>query len=449
MPYAFEIAIYDLSGGKYSVQRKLRYDPFTSPYSQTFVKTSLNVDKKHRLETDVTYTFSFVCTNDIPSGGSLLLTLPSSYNLIASFPPVKITYPEFEDASATLKLTSYYTANTVMIENIGLVYRGTEFRVIIAGMRNPDVSAAMTTFSVVTRLNGYTVNYANNFVSVTLEPPFTPGLINVNSITVFPINRAITAEYVFAFSPQTKLSVGAEIHVIFPPEYISLPQNPTCFVSGGITTFEICYKLVNEIILRLDSPYFTDVIYLKVIGISNPNVAKTSAFSIYSTYDGNTIDQTNAASSASRQVALTAKASLLSMRQFSFDPVNEGEVATYTLSFIPTNEITKGMNIYVKFPDTFDLRLGKQVEIYIVGGLTGDIKSNLSNRVITISNFETYSTTSTQPVQLVITGVINPNKPSTGNSGYISVGTIYPNSNTFVDYLERAGSVLTTAAAGW
>jgi hypothetical protein len=137
------------------------------------------------------------------------------------------------------------------------------------------------------------------------------------------------------------------------------------------------------------------------------------------------------------------------MRQFSFDPVNEGEVATYILSFIPTNSILAGMNIYIKFPDTFDLRLGKQVDITASAGLTGDIKYALSDRVITVSNFDTYSTTSTVPVQITITGVINPNKPATGNSGYISVGTIYPNSNTFVDYLEKAGSVLTTSAPGW
>ena len=286
----------------------MRYDPFYSPSSQLFKKTSLNVDKKHRLETDVTYTFTFVCTNDIPSGASLTLTLPSSYNLIASYPPVKISYPEFEDASSTVKLASYYTANTITIYNLGLVYRGTEFRIIISGMRNPDVSSAMNTFSVVTKLNGYTVNLANNFVTVTLEPIFNPGLINVNSISVFPINRAVTADYIFAFNPQTKLNVGAEIHITFPSEYLSLPQNPVCYVSGGITTFELCYKLVNEVIVRLDSVYFTDVIYVKVLGISNPNVVTTSAFTIYTTYDGNTMDKTDSATGSSRKIALSSKA---------------------------------------------------------------------------------------------------------------------------------------------
>lgn len=309
LPWVFDITIYDYVSGKYTIQRKMRYDPFVSPVKQAFVKTALNVDKKHRLETDVTYTFTFVCTNDIPSGGTITLTLPSNYNLIASYPAVKITFPEFEDASPTQVLTYYYTAYSITISNIGLVYRGTEFRIIISGMRNPDVSSAMSTFSVVTSLNGYPVNYATNFITVTLEPPHTPGLIEVNSISVFPINRLATADYTFAFNPQTKLNVGAEIHIVFPAEYLSLPQNPSCFVTGGLTTFETCYKLANEIILRLDSAYYTDVIYLKVQGISNPDKATTSAFNIYTTYDSGTIDKTATASASTRLVTLSTKAS--------------------------------------------------------------------------------------------------------------------------------------------
>lgn len=449
LPWAFDIGIYEIVGGVYKVQRKLRYDPFNTPSSQPFTKTVLNVDKKRRKETDVTYTFYFVCKNDIPSGGSLTLTLPSSYNLIASFPPVRISYPEFYNASETQLVTSYYTANKITIYNIGRVYRGTEFRVIIAGMRNPDESSSMNTFSVVTSLNNYPVNYANNFITVTLEPPFTAGQINVNSIKVFPVNRIVNADYVFAFDPQTKLSVGAEIHIVFPGDYLSLPQNPNCNVEGGITTFEVCYKLANEIIMRLDSSYNTDVIYLKIKGITNPDVARTSSFSIYTTYDGVTMDQTDSGTSFSREVSLSAKAGLLSMRQFNFDPINEGEVATYTVSFIPTSNIEAGMNIYIKFPDTFDSRLGDQIDIYVVAGLTGDIKSVLSDRVVTITGFNAYSTTSTTPVQILITGVVNPNKPQTGNSGYISVGTIYPGENKFVNYLEKAGSILTSNAPGW
>jgi hypothetical protein len=98
------------------------------------------------------------------------------------------------------------------------------------------------------------------------------------------------------------------------------------------------------------------------------------------------------------------------------------------ISFLPTNNIASGLNIYIRFPDTFDLRLGKDTSISVVQGLTGDIKSKLSARVVTISGFSTYETSSGKAIKVQIDGVINPYMPESGHSGYISVGTISPGS---------------------
>jgi hypothetical protein len=278
------------------------------PVARPFTKYTLNVDKKRRLEIDVTYTFSFVCPVSIPAGGSVILTLPTTYNLIASFPPVKISYPEFDDLSSTQKLTHIYTANTITIFNIREVYKNNEFRIIIQGMRNPDVSAAMNAFTIEVQLGGFLVATQNNFLTVTLEPPFTPSKIDILSIATFPSNRQVEADYTFAFMPTTKLPVGAEIHIRFPSDYTDLPQNPSCGVSGGVNTFDLCYKLVNEIIMKLDSEYFTDPIYVKIKGISNPNVAKTNAFVLYTYFDGAIVDETKVETLEIRKVSLTPKA---------------------------------------------------------------------------------------------------------------------------------------------
>ena len=451
IPGIVNVKVYQVpvAGTPFSIRNDIRYDPFLSPQTNSFWVTGLNVDKKRRKEVDATYTFTFVANDDIPNEGIVKLELPSQYNLIASFPPVQISFPEFSSASSLLSLTSVYTANTITIRNIKKLARLTEFRIIIKGMRNPDVNMAMTTFNIYTYYQTYLVNQKVGFISVTLEAPFSAGKIDVNSISVFPVNRVVDADYTFAFVPLTKLSSGSEIHIKFPAEYSSLPQNPFCNVWGGINTFEICYRLVNEIIMKLDSNYNTDVIYLRINGISNPDVAKTSAFEIYTTYDGSTVDETKSDTADSRKVSLASRASLLSMREFYFDPVNEGEVSTYTMSFIPTNNIVNGMNIYIKFPDTFDMRLGRDVEIFIKGGLKGDIKTKLFERVITVSGFSDYDLSSNDPIKIVITGVINPNKPETGHSGFVSVGTIYPGANNFQDYLQKASSIQTTAAPGW
>lgn len=438
------------SPGDFRPQSLFDFEPFRSPKLQPFLKAKLNVDKKRQGEVDATYTFTFICNDDIPNEGYLELTMPVDYNMVQSFPPVEITYPEFESADPVNKpLFHKYQKNWIKIYNIKKLYRKTEFRIIIKGLRNPIQTAPMNDFNVETRVNDKLVNRMLTFTTVTLQGEFTPGKIDINYISLFPINKLIASDYTFAFVPRTKLSVGSEIHFRFPPEYSFLPQNPFCNVWGGISTFEVCYRLVNEIVVKLDSNYFTDVIYVRINGITNPNFDKSSPFYIYTTYDGATLDETKADTAASRVVNFKERASLLSMREFFYNPVNEGEVATYTISFIPTNNIEKGMNIYVRFPDTFDMRLGKEVDIFVKSGLKGDIKTKMSERVITISEFDKYDLAVGKPIKIVVTGVVNPAKPETGHSGYISVGTIYPGTKKFVDYLAKAGSVLTTSAPGW
>ena len=432
-------------------------DPTTNPpKAATFTTARLNVDKKRRLEVDTTYTFTFSSPKDIPSGAIVTLTLPQEYNLMASYPAVQIIIPEFEDASPTQQLRAIIaTANSVVISNVGFLFKNNEFRIILKGMRNPDIIASPQTppcsCKVEYPILGFNmlVSYTLPFVDIALEGPFTAGKIDVSAISLFPINQNVEADYTFTFTPWTKLSIGAEIHIKFPAEYIFLPANPNCNVWGGLETFAICYKLVNEIVLRLDSAYNTGAINLKVKDIVNPKVATTSSIEIYTFYDGSVLDETKPDTAKYRKISLSAQASLLSMREFFFDPVNEGEVAKYTISFIPTNNILAGMNVYIKFPDTFDSRLGREVDIYVLSGLKGDVKISLKERVITISNFNKYDLSLGEPIKVELNGVINPNKPETGYSGSISVGTIWPGSNQFVDYLPRAGSISTVPAAGW
>lgn len=434
----------------------LAYSNLGTGLANNLVSATLNVDKKWRQDVDVTYTFTFVANDHILAGSTVTLTLPTQYNLIASYPPIQISYPEFTNASSTQILSSLYTANVVTIYNVGFLFKLTPFKIIIQGMRNPNVASAMTGFSITITYsnNNYMINSLSNFVTVTLQnltDVYTPYLLTVTKINVFPINIGVLADYTFTIIPTTKLSPGAEIHIRFPPEYSTLPQNPNCNIYGGVDTFSSCYLLVNEIIIQLNQYYNTGPIYITITSILNPNYATTSAFYLYTFYDGSIVDQTASTSTvlSSLQVSLVPKASLLSMRQFYYDPVNEGETALYTMSFLPTANIPSGMNIYIRFPSSFDLRLGKNVIITITNGLSGNVQTNLTNRVITIWGFNNYSVALGQPITVIVNGVVNPNKPSVGNNGYISVGVIWPGSNIFLNYLEKAGTILTTSAPEW
>jgi len=137
------------------------------------------------------------------------------------------------------------------------------------------------------------------------------------------------------------------------------------------------------------------------------------------------------------------------MREFYFDPVNEAETANYVISFLPSNNILSSMSIYIKFPDTFDQRLGKKVDVFIRSGLTGDIKTKIQNRFLIITNFNQYTINPSNPVKIELVGVINPNKPLIGHSGFISVGVLRSTDNFYVDYLEQAALVETVSSPSW
>lgn len=129
--------------------------------------------------------------------------------------------------------------------------------------------------------------------------------------------------------------------------------------------------------------------------------------------------------------------------------MNEGETATYVLSFFPTKNIQTTQKILIIFPGTFDIRLGNHVKIFSKSGLTGAYDFTIVNRALTIYNFEFYSISYGIPIKLEIHGVINPNKRSVGHSGYLSIGVMEGDKNKYVDYQHYAAVVETIEAPGW
>jgi hypothetical protein len=78
---------------------------------------------------------------------------------------------------------------------------------------------------------------------------------------------------------------------VFSTDYPFLPSGPTCYIDGGLQTFDICYSNLNEIVIKLDSGYNTNAIQVVVKNIMNPSVALTAPFNIFTFYDGAIVDQ--------------------------------------------------------------------------------------------------------------------------------------------------------------
>jgi hypothetical protein len=90
-----DLFIMEIYRPDFRYRKIIEYPKFDHVDYNDFESISLNVDKKRRSEVDSTYTFTFVPKNDIPAGGTVYLRLDPQFNLIASFPRVTITYPEF------------------------------------------------------------------------------------------------------------------------------------------------------------------------------------------------------------------------------------------------------------------------------------------------------------------------------------------------------------------
>lgn len=60
---------------------------------------------------------------------------------------------------------------------------------------------------------------------------------------------------------------------------------------------------------------------------------------MYSKYDDAILEMSDPLTSASRRINLAQKAQAITILEFDADPQNEAELSTYTVSFLPTNNI--------------------------------------------------------------------------------------------------------------
>jgi len=93
-------------------------------------------------------------------------------------------------------------------------------------------------------------------------------------------------------------------------------------------------------------------VYVRINGLTNPNIAITDIFKASTIYDGVTIDQTNP-TDLSNRVAYDAYSASVSLRGSSLYPQNEGEASTFVLNLTSINKISSGTEIEIAFPSEF------------------------------------------------------------------------------------------------
>ena len=429
-------------------QKIYTYAQMLQPMPNYLQKFTIESDKSKRGEANVMYTFTFQTKNDIPDGASLVIDLPTDFTLLASYPAVQVSFPDFVN-SKNAPLSFYYSSAKVVVQNIGSYPKGTDFRVILVGVKNPVSLSVMSTWSISLLYNSHLIEKFDRFASFSLDQLSSPNTITLNSISSFPDNENLKADHSFSFTPRTSLKEGAKISIFFPSQYRILPSQPVCIIGGMLNSFESCTTDLNSINVVLNSPFTSGTINLKVNDITNPVAGETDKFVIETSYDGQIIDIVDTSTKTGKTIFITSTPIRIYMTGFGYDPQNEGEISTYTFGFNPGLKLTSDMQIVIKFPQTFDNRIGDKVQCYPKNNLNGNVKCAFSEKSVTVTGFDEVTPTDDSPIILEIQGVVNPNRVTNGDSGTIGIGVLYSGSTSYLAFVKEAGVVETVEAPGW
>ena len=451
-PIIYRVLVENTS--KFITEKIYNFANLSSSIANDFTKFELSRVGRSRGEANASFSFVFQASDSIPLCGMLIIDFAVEYNLLSSSPAVQVTYPEFSACTTnccqTSTLNHYYSSAKLTIENLPSYTASTDFTVNVSGFKNPDTPNVFSAWNVSTNQNSKEINVQNGFAAFSLDPLFIPGIVTINRIEAMPDNANTYADYTFSFTPRSALGIGAQLYIKFPSQYKLLPSSPDCEIWGALTTFAAIETELSAIILTLDSALSSGgTISVKVKNIMNPVSGDTDIFIMKTRYDSTWIDKSDELKSTGKTLTIKAQAQPIYIQKFSFDPQNEGEVADYLFNFVPLNSLTKGQEIVIRFPDTFDITLGKQIICSISKGLTGYVTCLLNGRKVIIRNFDSVTPTYENPVEIIIKGVINPNRAVNADAGTITLGIRKENEVTFEDYTSEAGIVQPVAAAGW
>lgn len=413
----------------------------------TFSQATLIADKKNKGAVNAEYTLVFVATNDIPTGSSIIITLPTGYNLLSSSPAVSFSSPDLVPTGTTLSYSA--SISSVTISGFYTQSAYTSFSIVISGLKNPSTLSLSQTWIAQVTYDSNLMIYHSDFDKFVFTGALSAGVITFNSIGAFPMNADEDAIYTINFVPASAIPVGGKILITFPTDnYESLPSPPSCSISGGVTTFSSCTLSGNTYTIVLDTEYSSGGIIVTIDNILNPDRGTTDGFIVQTYYDSVLLDNTDTTSTDSRTVTIVDEGDTLAIQSISFDPKNEGESANYTFSFVPSNTIESTMEIQIVFPSDYDKTLGESIDCEAPSGLLGTISCSVSDRVVTVTGFDTYLPDADSPVTISIFGVVNPNQGS-DSTGEFKIGTLTTGTSYYVDYNSEVGTFTVSPAPGW
>lgn len=403
-----------------------------------FAKTKITPDELGQGYVFVSYSVLLVPNHYIPQSGSIQIDFPSEYSLSSSdpLPTCSSNYLKPINSDITCSLSS----NTFTITGFQEVNAENVVVVFIKGIKNPSQTSSGQ-FSI------STLNAAGRYIDkntlaggLSYTSLWQTQTIEYLEIDVFPTNANATAEYSFKFTPSTFMGAGAIVKIDFPlQQFGNLPSSPVCRVSGEVFTFLSCTTSASDLYFVIDTDLPYKPITFSVIGLVNFDEGTSQNFVITTTYDEVTLQSTGTATS---QVTAktTAQAGTLKVSNIIFYPMNEGEEATYEFYFSPVTSISENENIIIKFPSTYDHRVGDNIKCWATG-LQGYLECYLLHAyTLIVTKHDPFDCTSCEIV-LFISGIINPLQ---GSTGQFFIGILHE--DYFIELNEYSGSLTIISA---
>ena len=284
--------------------------PIPNPIPNSFNLAMISVPKKGLGYVDCSYTFTFNTYNKIPANSQIFITFPSSYALIDSSPIPAFTAPLLTGYNGN-PLQFSITTNQVIISNVDEISANSLFTIIGTGIQNPSSGTISSGWKIEIYFSDNLVNSLDNFFSFPYGSAFETGYVIINQISAFPINADEYADYTIVFTPQTDIPANGLISVTFPSsQFKELPGALECMLTGGMQTFTSCILSSTTVKIITGEKYSSGVgsIYLKIKHVKNPDEGTTDGFLVTTSYDGVTLDVTDATSLSGRTFTSIAKA---------------------------------------------------------------------------------------------------------------------------------------------
>lgn len=431
-----------------SINSFVRSVPFPTLPLQTsgsFTTPIVSPSLKGLSYVNVQLSFTITPQHDIPATGTLGITLPGMFSLLSSSPVPVCTLGQFTALSGTAA-TCVLSGSSATVGNFKTVGAGSTVNVVISGVKHPSsgVSTGFFTFTSYTSLNLIIDQHAS-VPGYSFTATYIPGAIGIHSFACYPNNGKAIAEYIITFSVSNPIPAGGSISLTFPiSNFGTLPSPPDCRINGSATYFQSCTTAGSIVTIVLSTSLPSTAVSVSLFNVPNFNQGTSNPFAISTMYDGLVLDQTTSLASASLSLTTSATAQPLQVNSITADPLNEGEMSTYTFSVTPASNIATSQSFIVTFPSTYDRNISDYLACWATGW-TGYVSCTVTaGWQLAFTSTEGFTACKTCSISLIVYGVTNPQRLIGSNSGQFKVGTYAAPSYT--EYNEAAG-VLTFLAA--